>query len=374
MGSLKSVEVKENILKMIQLPTEETEFKTEYTGLELVELDVESIPYLLDPLIPKSCVFTIAGASDTGKSMLFRQMAIDLINNGTFLDFDFKPEHRKVIFVSTEDDSTATAYLLKKQTNRYENLANIRFKFDSLDIPQYLERELQECPADLVIIDAWSDVYGDNLNDSAKVRQTLGIYSAIAARYQCAIGFLHHTGKRTENLVPSKNNIQGGQGFEAKMRLAIELRNDTDDSNYKHLCIVKGNYLPSQYKKESFKLLFDPETFNFTNTGDRVPLEELFTKEVRTKEKKDLPTLESIPYLTLYQVAKEAFHNETFLSQSEFRVRLNSAYQSSYLVTKGGYREFERHVIELEIVKKEGTPRSRAVKYYLSSQSVSKID
>lgn len=368
---LKALEIQKAVSDTFdQFEKDIEDYRTEYTGLDLINLDIDSIPYLLDPLIPKSCVFTIAGSSDTGKSMLFRQMALDLINGNCFLDFEFKTEHKKVIFVSTEDDPTATAYLLRKQTNRVDNLSNIRFKFDSLDIPEYLERELTNEPADLIIIDAWSDVYGDNLNDSAKVRQTLGIYSAIAARYQCAIGFLHHTGKRTENLEPSKNNITGGQGFEAKMRLAIELRNDPLDSDYKHLCIVKGNYLPSQFKRESFKLKFDTETFSFTNTGDRIPFEELFQKDSRVRENRDKPTLDDIPKITLFEIVKSIFKNEVSFNHSTLREKLMTAYRSSLLQTKGGATQFERYVIDNKLVIKEGQERSKAVRYYLNSRFV----
>src|ERR1041385_4429483 len=59
------------------------------------------------------------------------------------------------------------------------------------------------------------------------------------------------------------------------MRLVIELRADQADASLRHLCIVKGNYLPGKAKRESYELRFDEQTFNFTNTGGRTPFESL---------------------------------------------------------------------------------------------------
>jgi hypothetical protein len=85
---------------------------------------------------------------------------------------------------------------------------------------------------------------------------------------------LHHTGKRTEDLPPSKNNLLGSQGFEAMMRLVLELRIDRDNSDLRHLCIVKANYLPKGYKESSYVLRFDSNML-FEDTGARVPFENL---------------------------------------------------------------------------------------------------
>lgn len=249
--------------------------KDTYTGEELFNLDVRAIPYLVEPIIPKVGVFSIVGSSDTGKSMLFRQLALCVARNQSFIDFPVNTSHKRVLFIATEDDNMSTSYLLRKQAGSSESLNNIRFHFETENIPEYLERELSVWPADLIVIDAWSDVFGQNLNDSSLIRATLNTYRTIANKYTCAIGFLHHTGKRTQKLVPSKDNILSGQGFEAKMRLVMELRSDSSDDSYKHLCIVKGNYLSREYKNSSYKLHLDSETFLFSNTGERVPFDQL---------------------------------------------------------------------------------------------------
>ncbi len=56
------------------------------------------------------------------------------------------------------------------------------------------------------------------------------------------------------------------------MRLVIELRSDQLDPSLKHLCIVKGNYLPPEFKQQSYVLHFDQQ-MNLTSTGGSLLVE-----------------------------------------------------------------------------------------------------
>jgi RecA-family ATPase len=128
-------------------------------------------------------------------------------------------------------------------------------------------------PADLVIIDCFADAYGGDLKDTTKIRFYLNQCRALALKHQCLFLFLHHTGKRSENLEPSKNNLLAGQGFEAKMRCVVELRVDPIRADHRHWCIVKGNYLAADHKQESYVLQFNPSTFTFTDTQERTSMD-----------------------------------------------------------------------------------------------------
>jgi RecA-family ATPase len=125
----------------------------------------------------------------------------------------------------------------------------------------------------LVVIDAFGDLYTGDANKTNQIRQFLHDYSQLAQKHECLVLWLHHTGKRTDDEAPSKHNVIGGQGFEGKMRLLLELRRDHHDQSLRHLCIVKGNYLPDTYKNESYVLRF--ENFLFGQTGERVAFDQL---------------------------------------------------------------------------------------------------
>ena len=250
-----------------------------FTGEELLKRKVTEMPCLAGNIFPLVGLCGVAGSSDTGKSSFLRQFAISVSTGGKeFLGFQLKPTHNRSIYVSTEDDDFAMSFLLNKANiNRklpllaYENL---QFIFDTHELDKRLDKMLTERPVDLIVIDAFTDLYGKSMNDTNQVRTFLNVYSQLAQKHRCLIIFLHHTGKRTDDNSPSKHNLLGSQGFEAKMRMVIELRKDGSDEDIRHMCIVKGNYLSREYKTQSYKLLFD-DNLNFNNTNERVDFEKL---------------------------------------------------------------------------------------------------
>jgi RecA-family ATPase len=280
--SISKVEILEHTNEIIQ------QAETETTGETLLLSEIKEIPTLVFPFLQQTGLACLAGSSDTGKSSILRQLAVAVVTGEPdFLGFPINARHRSVIYVSTEDLERETAYLLSRQAQRYkpELLKGLRFVFDIENLYNELNKRLNNKPADLVIIDCFADAYGGDLKDTQRIRTYLHPFQELAQKHQCLILFLHHTGKRTENFEPSKNNLLSGQGFEAKMRLVIELRADPLNPLHRHLCIVKGNYLPASYKKESYVLQFDEQNFIFSNTGERMPFE-LLVKQPDTNNSK----------------------------------------------------------------------------------------
>lgn len=251
---------------------------------DLLRRNVEKIPVLFDPVFPAEGLAILAGESDACKSMLLRNMAISVATGTPFLGWRYMGKHQSCIFISTEDEEDATSFLLRRHNSTFhcdaDALKGLRFIFGSENILQGIKDELLIEPADLVVVDAYSDVFdGKEQNSAAQTRDFINPYKVIAKEHNCLIIFLHHTGKNKENTMPpSKNNFVGSQSLEAAVRLGIELRVDKDDPSIRHLCIVKGNYLGSEYKRESFVLRMD-ENFVFINTGMRTPFDELGTFE-----------------------------------------------------------------------------------------------
>src|SRR5687768_15944075 len=96
--------------------------------------------------------------------------------------------------------------------------------------------------------------------------------------------FLNNTAQSAEHVKPGKENMQGADGFEAKMRLVLELRTDPVNRERRHLCVVKGNYLPANTKGESYVLHFDERTFTYSNTDERYPFALLVRPEIKDKK------------------------------------------------------------------------------------------
>lgn len=303
-------------LKIVDQPKKNTTIKekakvrNEVCATKLLSSGTEKIPCLIEPFLQKVGLACLAGSSDTGKSSLLRQLAISVAKgDDDFIGFKINDNSRSVIYVSTEDLEPETAYLLFRQTTNINSseLENLRFMFELENLKDDLDNNLTIKPASLVIIDCFSDAYGGDLKDTQKIRTFLHTYQVLAQKHKCLILFLHHTGKRTENFEPSKNNLLSGQGFEAKMRLVIELRADIMNPNNRHLCIVKGNYLPASFKRESYVLNFSEDTFTFTNTTERIPFEFLVKQNDADNKKEKYKVASALKKegLTYEEIAKK---------------------------------------------------------------------
>ncbi len=286
---------KESVFSIKKLKDEikKPELSTKEIGVSaasLLKSDLEGIPFLVEPYFLKIGIASLAGSSDVGKSTLLRQLGIDVATGAKdFLGFPINATHNRVIYVSTEDDENALTYLLKKYNKEkqitIDKFESLRFILDTENLLKKLEKYLISNPVDLIIIDAFTDLYNKNLNESNQVRNFLQQYYNLAKKHKCLILFLHHTGKRTEYEAPNKNNLLGSQAFEAKMRMVMVLRNDIINTDCRHLCIVKGNYLDAESKKSSHVIKLD-ENQIFTNTGIRVLLDKVGKKKLsKTKDK-----------------------------------------------------------------------------------------
>jgi hypothetical protein len=248
------------------------------TGEFLMNQKVDKIPCLLDPFFQQVGVVCLAGSSDVGKSTILRQLAIDVVmRRSHHLGWPLNTRHGSAIVVTTEDDPSAISFLLSRQAKGIDpaKLKGLRFLFEYENLAQELDAALTEQPADVVIVDCFADAYGGDLKDTTRIRAYLNICQSLAMRHQTLFLFLHHTSKRSENFEPNKNNLLAGQGFEAKMRCVVELRADPARADHRHWCVVKGNYLAADHKHESYVLTFDTDTFTFSATEERLPMEML---------------------------------------------------------------------------------------------------
>jgi len=238
---------------------------------------------LLEGVFETTGLACIAGATDTGKSMLLRDLGIAISQeDDTFIGFKLNRKSNNVLFISTEDGKSKTAELLRIQTEGLidNSLNRIHFLFNPDDAYAEARKALEKITADIVFVDCFQDAFQGDAIKSNEVRNYLNKWQKLSEEKECLIVFLHHTNKRSEFDAPSKHNLNGGQGFQAKMRTVVELRADPIDKNKRHFCIVKGNYLKPEQKDRSFVLYFDSENLRFTSKGERADYDSLYEPKV----------------------------------------------------------------------------------------------
>lgn len=268
----------------------DSKIRSVMTAKELLELNITEIPMLVEGLIQKTGLVGFTGSSDVGKSCFLRQLALSIVGGSTnFIGFPINRTTGKVIYLSTEDMMIDLAFLIRKHLSNPAEInecwSNLYFIADTADLHSRLDAMMEELKPDCVIIDAFTDIFTGDFNMSTAVRAPLNKFKNLAQIHHSVFVVLNHIGKRAEKNIPSKHNSLGSQGFEAKMRMLAEIRLDNSDRDKRHLCIVKGNYIPNEEKEKSFLLKMNTDTLLFENTGERVDFSELGSSGSDLKER-----------------------------------------------------------------------------------------
>src|ERR1041385_130306 len=162
--------------------------------------------HLWNPFLPKQGLAALAGPPDSGKSMLARHLALAVaLGQQEFLGYPLAPEHRKVLYVSTEDSLPQVKVAFEHQLLHYapnatEDLYNLSILPADTLSPQEMLGKLEEIMAsekfDLVIVDSFGDAFtGKDGNNNAEVRTALRPYNKLASEHECLVLFVSHINK-----------------------------------------------------------------------------------------------------------------------------------------------------------------------------------
>ncbi len=252
--------------------------KERFTLGELLSIDIENIPFLVEKLIPENTLTFLAGASDVGKSLLYTQLVLCIVmGKDEFVGCKISAKHKRVLIVSTEDGAVAISIRLKKQlcnaTIDQDKLEDLILITGSTNPKNRIEGELKNGKFDLVVIDAFADIYGDDINTSNRVRTFLDGFTQLISKYGCSLLIVHHIGKGKERLSENKGHLLGSVGIEGKARQVLILSKDNVLGNIRRLVSVKGNYLTEEEKKNTLVMEFDPTTLTYKTIDEKSPVD-----------------------------------------------------------------------------------------------------
>lgn len=242
-------------------PVKQKTYSYVVTGEEMLLSPIIKQTCFWEPYFPQQGVISLTGASDVGKTSFLRQLAIaDVLGDNNFLGSPLNVRYGRSIYLATEDSRASMQFALQNSIDtakvKPSQLQELCYLINPLNPYLAIEQQLKAGKADLVIIDSFADIFKGNLNDNISVRDFLNKYQRLSEKHDTLFVFLHHTSKRSENGNASKNNVNGSQGFEAKMRLVMEMKKP-DNSNRRDLYFTKGNYLPESLKNQAMQLNFD---------------------------------------------------------------------------------------------------------------------
>jgi hypothetical protein len=241
-------------------------FKDEYTLEELLDMNTTEIPFLVEKLIPKETLVVLAGQSEIGKSTLYTQLALAIVRgDNEFLGCKINATHKRVLVISTEDGPIPLSFRTNRQviqsTIGVDKRKNLKVIFNHDNIEPRIKDYLEESPADLIVLDAFGDVFWGDINASNSVRRFLNNYVDMIRKYRCSVLFVHHVCKGNKKPKSEKDQLLGSTGIEGKMRNVLMLSVVNDQHQ---LSIAKGNYVNREDKKNPIYLNFDDKTLTFS--------------------------------------------------------------------------------------------------------------
>lgn len=244
-----------------------------YTLNDLLKINYDKIPFLVEGLIPKNNLSMLVGSSDMGKSTLYTQLVKDLISGEEkFLWREINPKYRRALVISTEDDEIVFSIRIKRQLMGIapsEEVGNRLTLWPSgRNLIDRLNTFLSANKVDLIVIDAFMDVFHGDMNSGNDTRAYLDQLSELAKKHRTAILIVHHLRKTDKDAVPDKEKVLGSVGIEGKVRSVIFLSRIKNDPDGRGLHIVKGNYIEDGLKTRSDVLLFEKDSLTFTKIDD----------------------------------------------------------------------------------------------------------
>ena len=278
--------VTENPTKQIDLS------KSRFTLGEILSLDADSIPFLLQTLIPEQAITILAGQSDVGKGMLYLQLALSIIQGKEELHgLKLNSKYKKVLLVSTEDGVIQISNRVKKQLGGYQETEELNDRMIIYTTSNYtvknVEEELKKDKYDLVILDALGDLLDGDSNNLGDSRRFLNQFTELIHKYSCTFLIVHHIGKGKEKQGASKHQLLGSVGIEGKARSVLMLEQPHLHSSIRHLSIVKGNYVSEEDKKNIIFLEFDTHTLTFRKTKMMHEVGKDIPKQTKQGRKRD---------------------------------------------------------------------------------------
>lgn len=257
--------------------------KDTFTFYELLQMPQTEIPFQVENLIPESCITILSGDSDGGKTSLYQQLALAIIQGKTeFLGLKLKTKYHRALIINTEDSPVSIKVRLVKQLAKAQitddEAKRLTFMTLNREVEQKVMAFLATNPVDLVVIDAYSDVFPGNTNSDIDTRSFMNNFLDIIRKFNCTVLFVHHIGKGKDAQGQNKDSLLGSAAIHGKPRSVLMLKKLKFNTKLKSLKIVKGNDVSEEVKAQEMILEFDPETLLHKVVADKTLKEEITTQ------------------------------------------------------------------------------------------------
>lgn len=251
--------------------------------INMKDVQVEAIEWLLHPLIPYGKITIIQGDPGEGKTTFALQVISRLtIGKDVFTDKDNEPVN--VIYQTAEDGlgDTIKPRLLAAGADCSRVLV-----IDDTDTPltmldERIEKAIIETDARLVVLDPIQGFLGANIDmhRANEIRPVMKHLSVIAEKYHCAIVLIGHMNKCSIGKTAYRG--LGSIDFQAAARSVLVVGRIKDEPEIRVVCQTKSSLAP-EAKAIAFKLS-EENGFEFIGEYD-ISADDLLSGTAKGKKK-----------------------------------------------------------------------------------------
>ncbi|HEX3037065.1 MAG TPA: AAA family ATPase [Thermodesulfobacteriota bacterium] len=219
---------------------------------ELIGLEEPEIEFLIQDLLPTSCLILIAGKPKLGKSLLALYMAL-CVGNGLSL-WEKKVTKGKVLFISTEDGHVRLKKRVWKMLgNPKEHKPQFEFYVGEcvLTKPEVfgaLQAKVEEFKPQLIVLDPLINLFRDKeLNSAEDMNEVLRPLQTLAKEHNASVLVIHHARKSGSD--ESIDTVQGSitiGGVADGLLILKNLRSENEEKKATLEVILKDAEIPQK--------------------------------------------------------------------------------------------------------------------------------
>lgn len=240
--------------------------------VRLSDVEVKTVDWLWEPLIPKGFFTLCDGVEGIGKTYLMLKIAASITTGDSFPECSNETELGDVLLLSAEDSAS---YILKPRLVAMEAdcgrifVLDGRFTLDETGFGQ-LSSILAEHRFKFILIDPLFSFTGHvNLNVDSEIRTITDRLNRIAEEYQCAIVGVRHINK-SKGFGDPRNAGLNGVGWRAGSRSHLIVGHHPDDKTIRAIAQTKSNLTAETGKSFGYSIGEDG-TFCWTGESDLTP-------------------------------------------------------------------------------------------------------
>lgn len=234
------------------------------SGNEMLKMEIKTMPYIIDKLIPECAITAVTADSGKGKSLIALILAYH-ISRGEKLFNEFEVKQSKVLIIDQEMDEdiiiSRHQSVAKKQNTNIDYIYSQLIEIDKPDHYGYLIETIKEGGYQVIMFDTLIQLHSGNENSADEMKEVNRLLLNLINETGVTIIYLHHHRKKQRGEYPGQSSSRGSTEIIAKVssHLLIDSKPKVEDEiTQTNLTIQQEkSRRPEKINKIGVKIFYD---------------------------------------------------------------------------------------------------------------------